>query len=113
VSSVALTTQLPLGLARTSYRPDILTLEPGDQLLLVTDGYLDRLSGRLDIADTLRRSRDRHPRQIVQELGRAVRQITGGKLRDDATALCLHWYGPTGERDATGGASRARATQER
>jgi hypothetical protein len=79
---------------------------------MVTDGYLDRLSGRLDVEDILRGTRDRHPRQIVQELGRAVREITGGNLRDDATALCLDWYGPAGRRDATGGASRARATRD-
>lgn len=110
VSTLKLTTQLPLGLATTPYRVDTVTLEPDDRLLIVTDGYLDRLSARLDIEDVLRHSVDRHPRQIVQELGRAVREITGGKLRDDATALCLDWYGPAGRRDATGGASQARAT---
>jgi serine phosphatase RsbU (regulator of sigma subunit) len=106
-----LTTQLPLGIATTPYRGDAVILEPGDRLLLVTDGYLDRLAGRLDVEDVLRHSLDRHPRQIVQELGRAVREITGDKLQDDATALCLDWYGPAGRRGATGGASRTRATQ--
>jgi hypothetical protein len=78
---------------------------------MVTDGYLDRLDGRLDVEKVLIQSQGRHPRQVVQELGRAVREITGGRLRDDATALCVDWYGPDGERDATGGASRARATR--
>lgn len=105
-----LTTQLPLGLATVPYRADTVTLQPGDRLLMITDGYLDRLPDRLDVEDILRRSLHRHPRQIVQELGRAVRQITGGKLRDDATALCLDWYGPAGTRNATGGASQTRAT---
>ena len=53
---------------------------------------------------------DRHPRQIVQELASNVLDATGGKLRDDATAVCIDWYGPAGIRHATGGASRARAT---
>jgi Stage II sporulation protein E (SpoIIE) len=79
---------------------------------MVTDGCVDRLDGRLDVEDFLRRSLDRHPRQIVQELGRTVREVTGGKLGDDATALCLDWYGPAGRRAATGGASRARATRD-
>ena len=112
VASLELTTQLPLGLGTAPYRADTVTLEPGDRLLMVTDGCVDRLDGRLDVEDFLRRSLDRHPRQIVQELGRTVREITGGKLGDDATALCLDWYGPPGRRDATGGASRARATRD-
>jgi serine phosphatase RsbU (regulator of sigma subunit) len=110
VVPLELTTQLPLGLATAQYTADTVSLEPGDRLLMVTDGYLDRLDGRLDVEDFLRRSPGRHPRQIVQELGRTVREVTGGKLKDDATALCLDWYGPAGTRAATGGASRARAT---
>jgi hypothetical protein len=77
---------------------------------MVTDGYLDRLAGRLSVEDVLRKGASRHPRQVVQELGRTVREITGHRLRDDATALCLDWYGIDGSRDATGGASRRRAT---
>jgi serine/threonine protein phosphatase PrpC len=95
-----------------AYRADTVSLQPGDRLLLVTDGYLDRLNGRLDVEDFLRRSLDWHPRQVVQELGRRVREVTGGKLDDDATAMCLDWYGPAGRRDATGGASPARATHD-
>lgn len=110
VTSLRLSTHLPLGLATTPYRADIISLEPGDRLLMVTDGYLDRLEGRLDVEDFFRRSLDRHPRQIVQELGHSVRAVTGGRLDDDATALCLDWYGPDGRRDATAGASRSRAT---
>lgn len=102
--------QLPLGFATTAYRADTLTLTPGDRLLLVTDGYLDRLEGRLDVEQILARTLDRHPRQIVQELAHAVREVTGGKLRDDATALCLDWYGAAGIRAATSGASHARTT---
>lgn len=106
------TIQLPLGLAAAPYRADTVTLNPGDRLLMVTDGFLDRLAGRLDVEGILARTLERHPRQIVQELAREVREVTGGKLRDDATALCLDWYGRNGRRDATGGASRARATHE-
>ncbi len=111
ITPVELTTHRPLGLATAPYGADIFTLAPGDRLLMVTDGYLDRLEGRLDVEEILRHTLDRHPRQIVQELGRAVREVTGGKLRDDATALCLDWYGPTSRRDASGGASQNRATR--
>jgi serine phosphatase RsbU (regulator of sigma subunit) len=110
VVPLTLTTQLPLGIATAPYRADTVTLNPGDRLLLVTDGFLDRLAERLDIEEILIRTLDRHPRQIVQELARSVREATGGQLRDDATALCLDWHGPDAKRDATTGASRARAT---
>lgn len=110
VAALEFTTQLPLGLATAPYRADVMTLEPGDRLLLVTDGYLDRLDGRVDIEEILTRTVDRHPRQIVHELARTVREVTGDELRDDATALCMDWYGAVGMRDATGGASRARTT---
>jgi serine phosphatase RsbU (regulator of sigma subunit) len=104
------TIQLPLGLATTPYRADTVALRPGDRLLLVTDGYLDRLDGRLDVEQVLASTLDRHPRQIVHEMARKVREVTGGELRDDATALCLDWFGAAGMRAATGGASRSRAT---
>jgi serine phosphatase RsbU (regulator of sigma subunit) len=110
VVPVELTIQLPLGLATGPYSADTVTLAPGDRLLLVTDGFLETLAERLDIEEFLTASLDRHPRQIVQELASAVREVTGGKLRDDATALCFDWYGPSGKRNATGGASRTRAT---
>ena len=111
VTPLELTTQLPLGLAMEPYCSDRLMLKPGDRLLLVTDGYLDRLASRLDIAGLLTTTLDRHPRQIVQELARNVLEVTKGDPRDDATVLCLDWYGPAHTREAIGGASRERATQ--
>lgn len=112
VTSLSLTTQLPIGLATSAYHTDTLALAPGDRLLMVTDGYLDRLDGRLDVEKFLRATLDRHPRQVTRELGRAVREVTGGDLQDDATALCFDWYGSAARRDATGGASHARVTRE-
>ncbi|HET9076114.1 MAG TPA: PP2C family protein-serine/threonine phosphatase [Acidimicrobiales bacterium] len=104
------TVQPPLGVVPTPYRTDHVTLEPGDRLLVITDGYLDRKARRVDIEGVLAASMDRHPRQVVQELARNLLDITGGHLQDDATALCLDWYGPAGIRSASGGASQARAT---
>ncbi|MGH8981034.1 MAG: PP2C family protein-serine/threonine phosphatase [Acidimicrobiales bacterium] len=110
VSALDVTVQPPLGVSTQPYRADIVDLEPGDRLLVITDGYLERRAGRVDIEGILAATLDRHPRQIVQELARRVLAVTGGLLRDDATALCLDWYGQAGSRNATGGASRARAT---
>lgn len=105
-----LTAQQPLGVASTPYRTDHTTLKAGDRLLVLTDGYLDRDARRVDVEAILAATRHRHPRQVVQELARNLLEVTGGHLRDDATALCLDWYGTTGVRQATGGASQARAT---
>jgi serine phosphatase RsbU (regulator of sigma subunit) len=110
VVALEVTTHPPFGVATGPYQADTVQLEPGDRLLLITDGYLDRLAERLDIEEFLMRTLDRHPRQIVQDLARELLRVTGGQLRDDATALCLDWYGPAGRRQSTGGASRARAT---
>jgi serine phosphatase RsbU (regulator of sigma subunit) len=101
----------PLGVAGGPYSAVGLTLRPGDRLLAVTDGYLERRAANVDIEGILARSQDRHPRQVVQELASNVLQATGGRLRDDATALCIDWYGAAGVRDATGGSSAARATR--
>lgn len=79
-------------------------------MLVLTDGYLDRNARRVDIEAILAADADRHPRQVVQELARKLIEVTGGNLLDDATALCLDWYGPVGTRSATGGASQARTT---
>jgi serine phosphatase RsbU (regulator of sigma subunit) len=110
VVPIELETQPPMGVAVTPYRADLVTFEPGDRLLLITDGYLERRAERVDIEGILARTLDRHPRQIVQELAREVLAVTGNQLRDDATAVCIDWYGQTEARGATGGASRARAT---
>jgi serine phosphatase RsbU (regulator of sigma subunit) len=100
---------LPLGVAPDPYDTHRLTLEPDDRLLIVTDGFLER-NGNLAISDILVKSADRHPREVVRELARNLLAATGGNLRDDATALCIDWYGPHGVRNATAGASLDRAT---
>ena len=99
----------PLGVAGAPYDTHRFQLEPGDRLLLVTDGFLER-NADLNFAKILEGTVDRHPRQVVRELAENVLQVTGGNLQDDATVLCIDWYGPEGERNAVGGASRARAT---
>jgi serine phosphatase RsbU (regulator of sigma subunit) len=108
--ALELVNERPLGVQVGPYTAQALQLWPGDRLLFLTDGYLERSAARVDIEGILAATLDRHPRQIVRELAHNVVRATGGKLRDDATALCIDWYGPAGRRDATGGASHARAT---
>jgi serine phosphatase RsbU (regulator of sigma subunit) len=87
-----------------------LSLLPGDRLVLVTDGVLERNATRVNILDLLAATGGLHPREVVQELTRAVLRAVSGTLRDDATVLCLDWYGG-GERDrqADAGANHHRA----
>jgi len=98
-----------LGITDTTYETQELRLEPGDRLLLLTDGFLER-NAVVDLPRILAASADCHPREVVRQLAENVLQVTGGHLQDDATVLCIDWYGPKGERNAIGGASRARAT---
>ena len=110
----AATVDLPadpaLGVFDTQHRTHRIDLEPGDRLLLVTDGFLERNAVGGDIPSMLEKNVERHPREIVRELSRNVLSATGGKLRDDATVLCIDWHGPGGARDAVAGASRSRTT---
>jgi serine phosphatase RsbU (regulator of sigma subunit) len=95
----------------TSYRLQHLPLEPGDRLVLLTDGMQERNAAALDVAAALADTADLHPREVVHALGDAVLQTTGGNLRDDATLVCLDWYGgPPRRRHSTYGADRGLAS---
>ena len=78
-------------------------LEPGDRIVLLTDGMQERNAVNLDVAAALAASADLHPREVVHELGAAVLAETDGDLRDDATMVCFDWYG---------GAPRGRNTEQ-
>ena len=110
VSTVALDANLPFGVLReATYDAQTVQLLPGDRLVLVTDGMLERNAESIDIKTALGDMVDLHPREVVHTFARAVIGATGGDLKDDATVLCIDWYGPP----ANGGAriSSAGATQ--
>ena len=109
--AMQLATHPPLGVGPVTWQTDTITLQPGDRLVMVTDGYLERRAALVDLEAILGASSDRHPRQVVQELARSVLAATGRRLRDDATVLCVDYYATAGSRNATGGASQTRATQ--
>ena len=94
VEAVALAPDLPFGAAPSHrYGVQPLPLEPGDRLMFLTDGTLER-NGDADIEGLLLAAQDMHPREAVQHLIQAVLDAHGGPLRDDATAMCLDWHGP-------------------
>jgi serine phosphatase RsbU (regulator of sigma subunit) len=108
VERVHLEADRPFGLqAGGSYRVQTLQLEVGDRLMFVTDGMLERDAADMNIAAILTEGSTMHAREAVQHLTQAVLQASGGRLRDDATALCLDWHGgPPRDREATSGANR-------
>ena len=94
-----------------SFDVQTLPLEPGDRIVLLTDGMQERNAVDLDVAAALAASADLHPREVVHQLGAAVLSETGGDLRDDATMVCLDWYGgPPRRRNSEQGADPGRAS---
>jgi serine phosphatase RsbU (regulator of sigma subunit) len=98
----------PFGvLAGTPFRVQDLPLDPGDRLIFLTDGMQERNAAELDVAAALADTADLHPREVVHALGDAVLRTTGGNLCDDATLVCLDWYGgPPRRRQSSYGADR-------
>ena len=94
VAEIGLRIEPPFGVVPgKSFQLQRLPLEPGDRIDFVTDGMQERNAASLDVAATLAATADLHPREVVHELGAAVLRVTGGNLRDDATMVCLDWYG--------------------
>jgi serine phosphatase RsbU (regulator of sigma subunit) len=105
VEEVDLRIEAPFGvLPGKSFQVQPFPLEPGDRIVFLTDGMQERNAASFDVAAALADSADLHPREVVHELGAAVLHATGGDLRDDATMVCLDWYGgpPRGRNSAQG-----------
>ena len=112
LTHVDLYVDLPLGLfSGASYRSSRVDLEPGDRVVLLTDGMLERNAVNVDIPRAITETRSLHPREAVRALADRVLEATGDALSDDATVLCLDWHGGHGrDRVTDNGAERARAS---
>jgi serine phosphatase RsbU (regulator of sigma subunit) len=93
VTSIELKPDLPFGWGEHEYRVQPLALVPGDRVVFVTDGLLERNASSLDIEVLIAQGAQLHPREAVQHLIKAVLKGTGGQLNDDATVMCLDWHG--------------------
>ena len=105
VDEVALDADPPFGARQVRVPRSTAALEPGDRLMFVTDGVLERDAANVDIRAMLAASRDQHPREAVQQLIQAAVHASGGELA--TTPPRCAWTG-TAARPAI-----ARRTQER
>ncbi|WP_250035747.1 PP2C family protein-serine/threonine phosphatase [Paractinoplanes maris] len=95
-----LTKEFPLGMfEETDYRVQSFRLEPGDRLLLVSDGVYDAVTatgryGDAALARFVRRTGSLAPLQAVRSLLGDLRAFVGdAELEDDAVAVCLDFRG--------------------
>jgi Stage II sporulation protein E (SpoIIE) len=94
VRAVNLPADIPFGLfPETTYHSSPLELEPGDRVVLVTDGMIERNTAGIDLSTALRETRALHPREAGRGLAGTVPRATGHDLRDDATVMLLDWHG--------------------
>jgi hypothetical protein len=93
---------LPFGIGTGTPALSGYDLEPGDAILLYTDGVIEartpdgELFGLERLADLLEReaASGQPPEELVRRLVRAVLDHQAGGLRDDATLLLVQWGGP-------------------
>ena len=99
IRTVTLEQQLPLGMFGDSrYETQKFQLEPGDRLLVVSDGVHEaQPSGRAAYGDgallsALRRTRLQPPAEAVATVIRAFREYHDGvDQEDDGVIVCLDW----------------------
>lgn len=99
VERLGLAADLPFGMIPGStYRPQELQLEPGDRVVVVTDGMLERNTlADFDVGAAVTDTAGLHPREVVHAFKASVLAATGAELTDDAAVMCIDWHG-TGAR---------------
>ncbi|MEU0052223.1 PP2C family protein-serine/threonine phosphatase [Streptomyces sp. NPDC006309] len=84
----------PLGVhAGDEHTLDVFSFEPGDTLLLYTDGVVEARDDRgrfYPLADRVARWTDDSPEALMHHLRRDLLAHVGGRLGDDAALIALH-----------------------
>jgi serine phosphatase RsbU (regulator of sigma subunit) len=99
VAELTNTPMVPFGLGGATPELSVSDLEPGDAILLYTDGVTEArtadgdLFGLDRLIDLLEReaASEQPPEEILRRLVRAVLDYEPGGLRDDATLLLAQW----------------------
>ncbi|GAA3749839.1 PP2C family protein-serine/threonine phosphatase [Salinactinospora qingdaonensis] len=112
VEQLALDADLPFGAPFPhSYHVQPLEIRPGDRLVMLTDGMLERCAASAELPALVERTANLHPREVSSVLASTVLRACNGRPPDDATVLCLDWYGTEHrERDAQNGADLTQAS---
>jgi len=107
VEAIELLADPPFGIVRDhGYRVQSLPLQPGDRVMFLTDGMLERNASTVDIRQLMVEGAQMHPREAVQHVVLALLKAADGELKDDATAMCVDWHGgPPRQRDTDSGAN--------
>lgn len=103
VGELECTPSLPLGLGGACQQVATAALQPGDRVLLFTDGVVEGRSidgaefGVERLADLWEQesTTGQAPEEVLRRLVAAIMEHSAGRLRDDATLLQLSWHGPT------------------
>jgi hypothetical protein len=101
VAELACEPALPFGVGGPAPEPASCDLEPGDGVLLYTDGVIEARTpdgeffGLERLADLAEReaASGQPAEELVRRLVQAVLEHQGGGLRDDATLLLVQWVG--------------------
>jgi serine phosphatase RsbU (regulator of sigma subunit) len=106
IARIELDAQLPLGMFEdTRYTEQEFMVEPGDRLVIVSDGVHAAVSpkgeryGTVGLPSALRQIRLQDSSEAVRSLIRGLIDYhEGSELADDAVVLCLDWNGgPAGQ----------------
>ena len=90
------------GLDSVDYAQETFVMEPGDQLLLYTDGVTEAFDahgapyGSERLEEFLNAHADKNPRELIHALRADIQAWAGGaEQSDDVTMLCLEYAGTT------------------
>jgi serine phosphatase RsbU (regulator of sigma subunit) len=99
VSELLIPPELPLGLLGSTHYPvHPIALQPGDRLLLFTDGITEAHQrggqefGYRRLVALLVDHHELAPPELVRQITRSVTESCNGEISDDATVVCLDWH---------------------